>query len=259
MTRLLENRMAVIYGAGGAIGGAVAQAFAREGAQTFLTGRRLAPLERVATEIKRAGGAARVAQVDALDEAAIERHLDQVVEEVGGVDISFNAVGFNEVQGVPLVDLSLNDFQLPIVSWSRTVFLTSRGAARRMTKRGSGVILTVMPAAAGTGLASGFGAACATVDSISRTLAAEVGPYGVRVLILQPNALPESDTLQASFAKYAKGLGTNPEDAITELANSTLLKRLPTLADVGNIAAFVASDKAGAMTGTVVKVDCGSS
>ena len=259
MTRLLENRMAVIYGAGGAIGGAVAQAFAREGAQAFLTGRRLAPLERVATEIKRAGGAARVAQVDALDEAAIERHLDQVVEEVGGVDISFNAVGFNEVQGVPLVDLSLNDFQLPIVSWSRTVFLTSRGAARRMTKRGSGVILTVMPAAAGTGLASGFGAACATVDSISRTLAAEVGSYGVRVLILQPNALPESDTLQASFAKYAKGLGTNPEDAITELANSTLLKRLPTLADVGNIAAFVASDKAGAMTGTVVKVDCGSS
>jgi 3-oxoacyl-[acyl-carrier protein] reductase len=116
-----------------------------------------------------------------------------------------------------------------------------------------------MPAAAGTGLASGFGAACATVDSISRTLAAEVGPYGVRVLILQPNALPESDTLQASFAKYAKGFGTNPEDAITELANSTLLKRLPTLADVGNIAAFVASDKAGAMTGTVVKIDCGSS
>jgi 3-oxoacyl-[acyl-carrier protein] reductase len=161
----------------------------------------------VATEIKRAGGAARVAQVDALDEAAIERHLDQVVEEVGGVDISFNAVGFNEVQGVPLVDLSLNDFQLPIVSWSRTVFLTSRGAARRMTKRGSGVILTVMPAAAGTGLASGFGAACATVDSISRTLAAEVGPYGVRVLILQPNALPESDTLQASFANMPRGWG----------------------------------------------------
>lgn len=259
MTRFLENRTAVIYGAGGAIGGAVAQAFAREGAQVFLTGRRLAPLERVATEIKRAGGTARTAQVDALDEAAVERHLDQVVEETGGVDISFNAVGFNEVQGVPLVELSLTDFASPIASWSRTVFLTSRGAARRMTKQGSGVILTVMPPAAGTGLASGFGAACATVDSISRTLAAEVGPYGVRVLILQPNALPESESLQASFAKYAKGLRTNPEDAITELANSTLLKRLPTLADVGNIAAFVASDEAGAMTGTVVRIDCGSS
>jgi 3-oxoacyl-[acyl-carrier protein] reductase len=256
---LLENKTAVIYGAGGAIGGAVAEAFAREGAQAFLTGRRLAPLERVATEIKRAGGAARVAKVDALDEAAIEGHLDQIIEDVGGVDISFNAVGFNEVQGVPLVELSVIDFASPIASWSRTVFLTSRGAARRMTKRGSGVILTVIPPAAGTGLASGFGAACATIDSISRTLAAEVGPYGVRVLILQPNALPESAALQASFAKYAKGLGTSPEGAISDLANSTLLKRLPTLADVGNIAAFVASDKAGAMTGTVVRIDCGSS
>jgi 3-oxoacyl-[acyl-carrier protein] reductase len=114
MTRLLEDRTAVIYGAGGAIGGAVAQAFAREGAHVVLTGRRPAPLERVATEIKRAGGAARVAQVDALDEAAIERHLDQVVEEAGGVDVSFNAVGFNEVQGVPLVDLSLKDFASPL-------------------------------------------------------------------------------------------------------------------------------------------------
>ena len=84
MTRLLGDRTAVIYGAGGAIG-CRCWPFAREGAQAFLTGRRLAPLERVATEIKRAGGAARIAQVDTLDEAATERHLDQVVEEFGGV------------------------------------------------------------------------------------------------------------------------------------------------------------------------------
>ena len=258
MTGLLENRIAVIYGASGAIGGAVAQSFAREGAKAFLTGRTLMPLERMAEEITRTGGVAHAAEVDALDEAAIERHLDQVVEKAGRVDISFNAVGFNEVQGVPLVDLSLRDFASPIASWSQTVFLTSRGAAKRMVKQGSGVILTVIPAAAGTGLASGFGAACAAVESISRTLAAEVGARGVRVLILQPNALPESEALQASFAKYAKGLGIKPEEAITELANSTLLRRLPTLADVGNVAAFVASDKAGAMTGTVIKIDCGS-
>lgn len=259
MTRLLENHAAVVYGAGGAIGGAVAGTFAREGARVFLTGRTLAPLERVAKEISRTGGVADVAQVDALDEAAIERHLEGVVEETGGLDVSFNAVGFDEVQGVPLVDLSLKDFASPIASWSQTVFLTSRGAARRMTKQGSGVILTVMPPAAGTGLASGFGAACATVESISRTLAAEVGPYGVRVLVLQPNALPESESLRASFAKYAKGLRIKPEDAIAELTNSTLLKRLPTLAEVGDIAAFVASGRAGAMTGAVVKIDGGSS
>jgi NAD(P)-dependent dehydrogenase (short-subunit alcohol dehydrogenase family) len=258
MTRPLEDRTAVIYGAGGAIGGAVARAFARDGARVFLTGRTLPPLERVATEIARAGGVAQVAQVDALVETAIETHLDQVMQEAGSVDVSFNAVGFNEVQGVRLVDLSLEDFRSPIARWSQTVFLTSRGAARRMTKQGSGVILTVIPPAAGTGLASGFGAACATIDSISRTLAAEVGAHGVRVLILQPNALPESEALQASFAKYAKGLGITPRDAIAELASGTLLKRLPTLTDIGDVAAFAASDKAAAMTGTVLAVDCGS-
>jgi NAD(P)-dependent dehydrogenase (short-subunit alcohol dehydrogenase family) len=256
---LLSQKTAVIYGAGGAIGGAVGLAFAREGAQVFLTGRRSERLESVAKQIERVGGTAQVARVDALEEAEIEGHLDRVVAETGRVDISFNAVGFDEVQGVPLVDLSLKDFAAPIARWSQTVFLTSRAAARRMTERGSGVILTVNPAAAGTGLAAGFGAACATVDSISRTLAAEVGPHGVRVLILQPNAIPESQTLQASFAKYATGLGIAPHDALAEFANRTFLRRLPTLAEVGHIAAFVASDKAGAMTGTIVKIDCGSS
>src|SRR5262245_44235931 len=162
---MLKNKTAVIYGAGGAIGSAVAQAFAREGARVFLTGRTVGPLEGVADEIERDGGAAQVAQVNALDESGIEGHLDRVVAAAGGVGLSVNAVGFDEVQGVPLVDLSLEDFAFPIASWSQTVFLTSRAAARRMTTAGSGVILTVIPAAAGTGLASGFGAACAAVDS----------------------------------------------------------------------------------------------
>jgi 3-oxoacyl-[acyl-carrier protein] reductase len=259
MAPLLENKTAVIYGAGGAIGSAVAHAFTREGARVHVAGRTVSALEGLAQQIAAAGGLARVAQVDALDEAAIEGHLDQVVEEDGTIDVSFNAVGFNEVQGVPLVDLSLEDFVFPIANWSQTVFLTSRAAARRMIKQGSGVILTVKPPADGARLASGFGAACATVDSISRTLAAEVGPHGVRVLILEPNALPESEALQASVAQYARGLGTTAEDALAQLTSGTLLGRLPTLADVGNVAAFAASDGAAPMTGAVIKIDCGAS
>jgi 3-oxoacyl-[acyl-carrier protein] reductase len=258
MTGLLEDKTAVVYGAGGAIGGAVAEAFAREGARVQLAGRTLASLERVARRITDSGGLAQVAQFDALDEAAIQEHLDRVVQETGRIDVSFNAVGFNEVQGVPLVDLSLDDFAFPIASWSRTVFLTSRAAARRMIEQRSGVILMVKPPAEAAGLASGFGVACATVESIARILAAEVGPHGVRVLILQPNALPESEALQASVAQYANGLGVTAEEAFGQLANGTLLKRLPTLADVGNVAAFVASDRAGAMTGAIVRIDGGS-
>jgi 3-oxoacyl-[acyl-carrier protein] reductase len=236
----------------------VAEAFAREGARVQLAGRTLASPERVARRITDSGALAQVAQVDALDEAAIQEHLDRVVQETGRIDVSFNAVGFNEVQGVPLVDLSLDDFAFPIASWSRTVFLTSRAAARRMIEQRSGVILTVKPPAEAAGLASGFGVACATVESIARILAAEVGPHGVRVLILQPNALPESEALQASVAQYANGLGVTAEEAFGQLANGTLLKRLPTLADVGNVAAFVASDRAGAMTGAIVRIDGGS-
>jgi 3-oxoacyl-[acyl-carrier protein] reductase len=258
MTRLLEDKTAVVYGAGGAIGGAVAEAFGREGARVQLAGRTLASLERVARRITDSGGRAQVAQLDALDEGAIEEHLDRVVRETGRIDVAFNAVGFSEVQGVPLVDLSLDDFAFPIASWSRTVFLTSRAAARRMIEQRSGVILTVKPPAEAAGLASGFGVACAAVESIARILAAEVGPHGVRVLILQPNALPESEALQASVAQYANGLGVTAEDAFGQLANGTLLKRLPTLAEVGNVAAFVASDRAGAMTGAIVRIDGGS-
>src|SRR5205809_7766240 len=90
---LLQNKTAVIYAAGGAIGGAVARAFAREGARLFLTGRNLAKVDAVAKEIVAAGGLAETAQVDALDEKAVEEHLNTVVERAGGVDISFNAIG----------------------------------------------------------------------------------------------------------------------------------------------------------------------
>jgi NAD(P)-dependent dehydrogenase (short-subunit alcohol dehydrogenase family) len=253
----LKGKTAVIYGAGGAIGGAVALAFAAEGAGVHLTGRAMAPVQRVADEIKAAGHEVSAAVVDALDEAAIERHLDELTANGASIDISFNAVGFNETQGVPLTGLALRDFLNPITKWSQTVFLTSRAAARRMTYQGSGVILTVQPPAAGTALASGFGAAVAAVESVALTLAAEVGPRGVRVVILQPNALPQSATLQESFGKYASGLGITKEEALADFASRTMLKRLPTLVEFGDVAVFAASDKASALTGSVIRVDCG--
>jgi 3-oxoacyl-[acyl-carrier protein] reductase len=89
---LLENRNAVIYGAGGSIGGAVARAFAREGAQVFLAGRTEATLEAVADDIRAAGRQAETAVVDALEEEAVDRHADAVVAAAGSLDISFNLI-----------------------------------------------------------------------------------------------------------------------------------------------------------------------
>jgi NAD(P)-dependent dehydrogenase (short-subunit alcohol dehydrogenase family) len=111
----------------------------------FLTGRNLRKVEVVAKGIVDAGGSAEAAQVDALDERAVDGHLQSVVDKASRVDVSFNAVGIPNtmLQGVPLVDLDVNQFMLPIATYARSYFLTARLAARRMVANGSGVIMTI--------------------------------------------------------------------------------------------------------------------
>jgi NAD(P)-dependent dehydrogenase (short-subunit alcohol dehydrogenase family) len=150
---LLQDKVAVIHGAAGAIGGAVARAFAEEGASLFLAGRRPAPLEVVAKGIVSAGGSAEVAEVDALDEEAVEEHLLSVIDRTGRVDVSFNAIGIpNPKTRAPLVEMDLEQYFLPIATYTRSTFLTARSAARPMVAQGSGVILTVTstPSRSGT-------------------------------------------------------------------------------------------------------------
>jgi 3-oxoacyl-[acyl-carrier protein] reductase len=260
MEMLLENKNAVLYGGGGAVGGAVARAFAREGASVFLAGRTLAPLDTVAEEISAAGGAAETAQVDALDEQAVEAHADAVVAKAGGIDVSFNAIAIRDVQGIALVEISEEDFTAPIVTGTTAHFLTARAAARRMIEKGSGVILTLSASAArsasspepwlGTG---GFGVACAAIESFTRSLAGEVGPRGVRVVCLRPHGIPET-----WGANPGGGGGKTREEFQALLEEGTLLRRLPTLAEVANVAAFMASDQANAMTATVANLTCGA-
>src|SRR5687767_13625639 len=158
---MLKDKVAVIYGAGGAIGGAVARAFAAEGATVFLTGRHAAAVEAVAERLTALGETAEVAEVDALDERAVDQHLESVMNTTGRVDISFNAIGYTDpsVIGVPLVELDVEQFALPIATYTRSYFLTARLAARRMLRERSGVIMTVSTLHARTGLAlvGGYG------------------------------------------------------------------------------------------------------
>jgi 3-oxoacyl-[acyl-carrier protein] reductase len=252
---LLPDKIAVIYGAGGAIGGAVARTFAREGAKVFLSGRNVAAVRTVADDIVAAGGEADAAQVDALDEDAVERYVASVILKTGRIDVVLNAVGFTVVQGVPLTELRREDFAHPIVAWTTTQFLTARAAARHMTKRRSGVILTLSASPARVALAStsGFGVACAAIEGLSRTLAAELGPSGIRVVCIRPHRI--GDTLGSDPDFPTVGA----EEFRSFIENLTLLKRLPTLADVANTAAFLASDHAAAMSGTVANLTCGMS
>lgn len=255
---LLENKTAVIYGAGGDIGSTVARAFAREGARLFLAGRRLPPLSAVAEDITRAGGTAEVAQVDALDEQAVEQHLAQVVQKAGGLDISFNAIGIGYVQGAPLVEMTLAEFTRPIADAMTTQFLTMMAAARHMNWKGSGVILaiTATPAGSSPTLAT-FGVACAAIENLCRQLAGELGPAGIRVICLRSAGSPDAPKLDKFFRQLAQLSGVSREAFEAGLAERTLLKRLPRVTEVANAAVLMASDRASAMTGTVADVTCG--
>src|SRR6266545_4647419 len=220
---LLEGKNAVIYGAGGAIGGAVVRAFAREGASLHLAGRRAEPLDALAAEIRGHGG---------------------VVASAGSIDISLNVISHGEVFGTPLAEMTLDDYERPIRTATRSTFLTARAAARHMIPSRSGVILTF----GGYGqplrdfYLGGFQVGLSAVDALRRQFAAELGPFGIRVLTLQSVGIPESHSSDGD------GDGTPPR----------LLERAPTLADVGNVAAFAASDHAAAITATAINITCGA-
>lgn len=256
---MLENKVAVIYGAGGAIGGAVARAFATEGARVFLTGHTRAAVEAVAKDI---GNAAEAAEVDALDEQAIDKHLQSVMDTAGRVDISFNAVGLpgENILGVPFAEMDVKQFSLPIATYVTSYFLTARLAARRMVSNKSGVIMTVsaLPARMGSPMNGGYGPAQAAKEALTRDLSLEFARHGLRVVCLRPHAIPETSTMKEVFEIKSKPAGMAWEQFTGYLASTTHPKRVMTLDEVANVAAFVASDKASGLTGTAVNLTMGS-
>jgi NAD(P)-dependent dehydrogenase (short-subunit alcohol dehydrogenase family) len=259
---MLRDKVAVVYGAGGGIGGAVAQAFAREGARLFLTGRDLASGEIVAKEIGSAGGSAEAAEVDALDERAVDAHLEHVMEVAGRVDISFNAVGIPNanIVGVPLVELDAERFSLAISTYLTSYFLTARLAARRMVPKGSGVIMTVTALHSRTGipLVGGYGPAQAAKEALTRELSAELAPRGIRVVGLRPQGMLETRTIKDAYEPRAKASGMTWDQWQASLASRTHPRRLMTLEEMADVAVFMASDRASGMTGTTVNLTMGS-
>lgn len=249
---LLKDKTVIIHGAAGHIGRSIAATFAREGARLFLAGRTFEPVQTLAKSLD--GNAA---QVDALDETSVEAHADRVIALAGRIDISVNAVSIRgDLQGQPLIDMSVDDVLAPAETGIRAHFITARSAARRMIANRAGVMLTLSSTSAGLSgrdrvyhRTGGFGVGCTAVEALSRSLAGELGPYGIRVVCLRADALPE----------------TWPQDAQAELRDirsymnqGTALGRLPRLSEVADAAAFAASDRAGAMTGTIINLTCGS-
>jgi NAD(P)-dependent dehydrogenase (short-subunit alcohol dehydrogenase family) len=256
---LLDNKNAVIYGAGGSIGGAVAKEFAREGARVFLAGRTRDPLEAVAADISSVGGSAEVAVLDALEEKAVDEHARAIASEAGSIDVSFNLITRGDVQGIPLIEMKTDDLLHAVVNGLRSNFITARAAARHMVEQGSGVILVLDSGSAnGSPMMGSTGPADAATDILVRNLAAEIGPRGVRVVGIWTAGLPETfskEKVAAVDSRFEDEAAF--QSLIKSLDQMRMTRRSPRLEEVAATATFLASEKAAAITGTFVNVTSG--
>jgi NAD(P)-dependent dehydrogenase (short-subunit alcohol dehydrogenase family) len=259
----LEGKVAVVYGGGGVIGGAVAAAWAQEGAQVFLAGRNAAKLDAQARDIEAAGGKAHRAVVDVLDLQQVQRHAESVLAQAGRLDLAFQGIGVAHVQGQPLEELSLTAFQQPVRTYIDSFFIAAKAVGPLMARQGSGALIAITTPAsrmAGPGYL-GHSVACAGVEAMVRHLAGELGGAGVRVACIRSHAVPEAvgrgSHSAAVFDEVARRAGLSVDEMLAGAAGGTLLKRLPTLSDIGNAAVFLASDRSRCTTGAILNVNSG--
>lgn len=254
MAQSLENKVAVVYGGAGSLGAGVARAYAAAGARVFLAGRTEETLRRAAAET-----GAEYDVLDARDEHAVEAHATSVVERAGRLDVSFNLVPRGDLQGVPLTEMSVEDYTRPVVQGLACQFVTARAAARRMSAQGSGVILALNSGSAnGTPMLGGTGAADGALDALIRQLAQEAGPAGVRVCGIWTAGVVDTLTpekLTAAGAPAADEAAVNGIRA--HLDGLRMTKRSPRIADIAALATFLASDAGVAITGTWVNATAG--
>lgn len=253
---LLQNKHAVIFGAGGAVGTAAAREFAAQGATVFLSGRTRNSVEQVAADIHREGGVAYAAEVDALDEQAVNHYLDGVVQEAGSIDILLNVMGpqpKDYSNGTNTLELPLEQFLVPLTALVPSQFITARAAARYMVQQHSGVILFVTAGldSAKAPNVTAIGAAFGAMEALMRCLATDLGPAGVRVVGIHSGPMIDTRTIRQGIERTV-----NPQ-IVSRLEQATLLKSLTTAADTARVAAFLASDGARTITGTMVNASCG--
>jgi len=256
----LKNKIAVVYGNGN-VGGVIAKAFAKEGAKVFLTGRKAEKLKTIADEIKSNGGDIETAQIDALDEKAVEKHMNEVISKAGKVDISFNAIGIpqKEVQGIPLTELTLQSFSLPITTYTQSHFITSRAAAKQMMQQGNGVILMHTPNASRISppFVGGMVPAWSAIEALCRSLSVECGEKGVRSVCLLTTGIPETSLIDEVWDIHGKAHGITFEQFHGMMEGATHRKKLTTLAELTNAAVYVASDEGSGISGTIFNLTSG--
>jgi NAD(P)-dependent dehydrogenase (short-subunit alcohol dehydrogenase family) len=257
---LLKDKTAIVYGGSGAVGGAVAKAFAREGARVFLASRRLEPMEALAGEIRAAGGRAEVAPVDAMDRDAIEAHLAAIAAKAGPVKLMFNAIDWGGSQGQLLTEMEFDRFMREPRNALTTWFHTGTVMARHMGENGGGSIVGITANAARQAFshAGGFAVACAAVEHFLRQLAIENGPKGVRVNWVRSPGSPDAPGVREAWQLRADEWKMTFDEVHAHFAEDTPLRYITPLAQVASAVVMLASDYAAGMTATMANATGGA-
>lgn len=253
----LKGKRALVFGAAGSIGAALAREFAAQGAEVFLSGRTKSKVQDLAKDIDPTGKCAHAAEVDALDEQAVNAYVDSLVRDSGTIDLAFNAIGPLATQyggGKNAIDLTTAEFMVPLTMVVKSQFITATAAARQMKRQGSGVLLfiTGSPARPHTQGAIAIGAAFAAIENMTRHLAIELSPAGIRPVCLRSSAMPDTGTIKDVLQAIAAATNSTPDQAAQMLSNSTMLHVSPRTSDTAKVAAFLVSDQAKTITGTLV-------
>jgi 3-oxoacyl-[acyl-carrier protein] reductase len=259
--RRLEEKTAVIFGAGGEVGSAVAKELAAQGAGVFLSSRTKTRVQELAEAISSRGETAAAAEVDALDEDAVNSYIDDVVATAGRIDIIFNAMGPQAVEyrnATSTMELPVETFMLPMRTIVRSQFITARSAARHFAREGSGVIVFLMATPSrGLSNTSAIGAAYGAIESLTRSLATDLSPLGVRVVCVRSMLMGETRVGKQTIETGAEARGAPKEKMAEIITSRPLLRRSPTMADTAKVVSFVASEEANTLTGAIVNSSCG--
>lgn len=253
---MLADRNVLVFAASGAVAGAVARACAAQGATVWVSARRGDAAEKLAAEIVEGGGRAHAAEVDALDAAAVGAHVADVAGRGGSVDAVFNGIGGRPAAlhyPARIADLDLDGFLAPLRVIVGSQYLTARAAGRVMAEQGHGSVVTLSATLSGMAAAhmANISAACGAVEALTRALAGELGPSGVRVNCVRANAMPETSTIQETGAGQTAITGEAPDFGLPPL------RRPITLAETAATAAFLASDLSSGTTGQTLTVCAG--
>lgn len=260
----LQNKVAALFSANGAIAREVAIEMAKEGALVYLSGRNMDEVKSLSNEILANGDFAKSFQVDATNEQEIDEFLRNIVEEHGKLDIVFNGIGIRAKEGgygQPSTILPFETFMKPIQVHLGSQFLTSRIAAKYMQEtktEGTILLLTASLSRIKAPFMAGITAACTGIEGLTRTLATEFGMSGIKVICLNPTAMPETRTIKETTAENAKTIGIPEETMAEQMRDGGLLQKVLTTKDTAKVAAFLASDSGGALNSHVVDVDFGT-